>query len=73
MCSISTELLRVVKFLVLGIFELLNFWQNLSTVVYKPVAYKKIIVYIKERKMTYSLEDKREEKRKNICFSYLFT
>ena len=43
---VSTELLRVVKISVLGIFELLNFWQNLSTVAYKPVAYKKIIVYI---------------------------
>ena len=39
------KLLRVVKFSVLGIFELLNFWQNLSTVAYKPVAYKKNRVY----------------------------
>ena len=30
----------VVKFSVLGILELLNFWQSLSTVAYKPVAYK---------------------------------
>ena len=39
--SVSTELLRVVKFSVLGIFELLNFWQILSTAACKPVAYKK--------------------------------
>ena len=30
----------VVKFSVLHILELLNFWQHLSTVAYKPVAYK---------------------------------
>ena len=35
------ELLRLVTFSVLGIFQLLNFWQNLSTVAYKAVAYKK--------------------------------
>ena len=37
---------RVVKFSVLRIFELLNFWQHLSTVAYKPVAYKKIVYII---------------------------
>ena len=35
------ELLRLVKFPVLAIFQLLNFWQNLTTVAYKAVAYKK--------------------------------
>ena len=44
MPSVSTELLRVVKFSVLGIFELLNFCQNLSTVAYKPVVYNKKMV-----------------------------
>ena len=39
-------LLRVIKFSVLGIFELLKFWQNLSTVAYKAVAYNKKIVYV---------------------------
>ena len=53
MSRVSTELLkekllRVVIFPVLGIFQLLNFWQNLSTVAYKAVAYKKIIVYCLE-------------------------
>ena len=46
MPRVSTELLkekllRLVTFPVLGIFQLLNFWQNLSTVAYKAVAYKK--------------------------------
>ena len=53
MSRVSTEflkekLLRVVIFPVLGIFQLLNFWQNLSTVAYKAVAYKKINVYPEE-------------------------
>ena len=38
---LKEELLRLVTFPVLGIFQLLNFWQNLSTVAYKAVAYKK--------------------------------
>ena len=37
------ELLRLVTFSVLGIFQLLNFRLNLSTVAYKAVAYKKIV------------------------------
>ena len=40
---LKEELLRLVTFPVLGIFQLLNFWQNLSTVAYKAVAYKKKI------------------------------
>ena len=42
----SSKLLRVVKFSVMGISELLNVWQNLSTVAYKPVAFFKKIVYL---------------------------
>ena len=44
---LKEELLRLVTFPVLGIFQLLNFWQNLSTVAYKAVAYKKNRVYMK--------------------------
>ena len=42
MPSVSKEeLLRLVTFSVLAIFQLLNFRENLSTVAYKAVAYKK--------------------------------
>ena len=34
---LKEELLRLVTFPVLGIFQLLNFWQNLSTVAYKKM------------------------------------
>ena len=33
------ELLRLVTFPVLGIFQLLPFWQNFSTVAYKKIVY----------------------------------
>ena len=35
-------MLRLVTFSVLGIFLVPNFWQNLSTVAYKDVAYKNL-------------------------------
>ena len=39
---LKEELLRLVIFSVVSIFQLLNFWQNLSILAYKAVAYKKI-------------------------------
>ena len=44
-----------VKFSVLGIFELLNFWQNLSTVAYKSVAdiKKNCVIHFSEMSQKY--------------------
>ena len=46
---LKEELLRFVTFPVLVIFQLLNFWQNLSTVAYKAVAYKNRVLYAYEK------------------------